>query len=129
MLAVLRLGILTYWMNGYWSGSVVALGGALVLGALPRVKKRARVTDAVVMAIGLALLANSRPYEGLIFSLPIAAALAIWIFGRPRPSFSVSLSRVVVAHCSRSGGSRSGHGLLLLAGHGQSLPHDLPGES
>ncbi len=96
MLAVLRLGILTYWMNGYWSGSVVALGGALVLGALPRVKKRARVIDAVIMAIGLALLANSRPYEGLIFSLPIAAALAIWIFGRSRPAFSVSLTRVVI---------------------------------
>ena len=96
MLAVLRLGILTYWMNGYWSGSVVALGGALVLGALPRVKKHARATDAVVMAIGLALLANSRPYEGLVFSLPIAAALALWIFGRSRPAFSVSLSRVVV---------------------------------
>src|SRR6185312_7338831 len=96
MLAVLRLGILTYWMNGYWSGSVVALGGALVLGALPRVKKRARVTDAVIMAIGLALLANSRPYEGLIFSLPIAAALAIWMFGKSGPAFSVSLGRVVV---------------------------------
>ncbi len=95
MLAVVRLGILTYWMNGYWSGSVVALGGTLVLGVLPRVRKSARVGDAVVMAIGLALLANSRPYEGLIFSLPIAAALAIWIFGRSRPALSVSLSRVV----------------------------------
>jgi len=94
MLAVLRLGILTYWMNGYWSGSVVALGGALVLGAFPRMKKRARVTDAVIMAIGLALLANSRPYEGLIFSLPIAAALAIWMFGKSHPAFSVSFSRV-----------------------------------
>lgn len=96
MLAVLRLGILTYWMNGYWSGSVVALGGALVLGALPRVKKYARVTDAVVMAAGLAILANSRPYEGLVFSLPIAAALAIWIFGKSRPAFSVSFGRVVL---------------------------------
>jgi hypothetical protein len=96
MLAVLRLGILTYWMNGYWSGSVVALGGALLLGALPRLKKNPRVADAVVMAFGLAILANSRPYEGLVFSLPIASALAIWIFGKSRPAFSVSFGRVVL---------------------------------
>lgn len=95
MLAVLRLGILTYWMNGYWSGSIVALGGALALGALPRMKKSMRVADAVVMAAGLALLANSRPYEGFIFSLPIAAALAMWIFGKSRPAFLVSFSRAV----------------------------------
>ena len=96
ILAMLRLGILSYWMNGYWSGSVVALGGVLALGALPRVKKYSRVTDAVVLAIGLAILANSRPYEGLVFSLPIAAALAIWIFGKGRPAISVSLGRTVL---------------------------------
>ncbi len=96
MLAVLRLGILTYWMNGYWSGSVVALGGALLLGALARLKKNPRVADAVVMAFGLAILANSRPYEGVVFSLPIASALAIWIFGKSRPAFSVSFGRVVL---------------------------------
>jgi hypothetical protein len=96
MLAVLRLGILSYWMNGYWSGSVVALGGALVLGAWPRIKKHARVRDAVIMAAGLTVLANSRPYEGLMFSLPIAAAMAIWIVRKPRRAFSVSLGRVVL---------------------------------
>ncbi len=96
MLAMLRLGILSYWMNGYWSGSVVALGGALLLGALPRMKKRAHLTDAIVMAIGLAILANSRPYEGLIFSLPIAAAVTIWIFGKSHRSLSASLKRVVL---------------------------------
>jgi hypothetical protein len=31
-LAVLRLGLLSYWMNGYWAASIVALGGALVSG-------------------------------------------------------------------------------------------------
>jgi hypothetical protein len=96
MLAMLRLGILSYWMNGYWSASVVALGGALVLGALPRVKKSSRPIHAVVLAIGLAILANSRPYEGLIFSIPIAGALAIWIFGKDRPAVSVSLGRVAL---------------------------------
>jgi hypothetical protein len=96
MLAMLRLGILSYWLNGYWSGSVVALGGALVLGSWPRIKRHAGVPEAVVMAIGLAILANSRPYEGLVFSIPIAAAFAIWVFGKGRPAFSVSVGRVVL---------------------------------
>ncbi|MGA9798105.1 MAG: hypothetical protein WBQ68_03790 [Terriglobales bacterium] len=96
MLAMLRLGMLSYWMNGYWSASVVALGGALALGALPRLKKHASIIDAVILAIGLAILANSRPYEGLIFSLPLAAALAIWMLGKPRPAISFCLGRVVL---------------------------------
>src|SRR5438105_11911652 len=95
MLAMLRLGILSYWMNGYWSGSVVALGGALVLGSWPRIREQARPMHAIIMAVGLAVLANSRPYEGLVFSIPILAGLAIWIFGRNHPSFSLSLGRVV----------------------------------
>src|SRR3984893_7733350 len=42
-LASLRLGILSYWMNGYWSASIVALGGVLVVGAWPRLRRRVRV--------------------------------------------------------------------------------------
>jgi hypothetical protein len=80
LLALLRLGILSYWVNGYWSASVVALGGALLLGALPRIKKHARTRDAIIMALGLALLANSRPYEGLLLSIPVAASLIVWLF-------------------------------------------------
>ena len=68
-LAVLRLGILTYWMNGYWSASIVALGGALVLGAWPRLQKRPRMSQSLLMGLGLVILANSRPYEGLLFRM------------------------------------------------------------
>jgi len=77
VLAVLRLGLLSYWMNSYWSGSVVALGGALVLGAVPRLKRAARVRDAVWLAVGLVILANSRPYEGLVFTFAVAIAVLI----------------------------------------------------
>src|ERR1035438_1487170 len=54
-LAVLRLAILSYWMNTYWCASVAALGGALVLGAWPRLRRHLRVGDAVLMALGLAI--------------------------------------------------------------------------
>jgi hypothetical protein len=96
MLAMLRLGILSYWMNGYWSGSFVALAGALVLGSLPRIEKHARVIDAAVMALGLVILANSRPYEGLLLSIPVAVAILMWLLGKGRPPASVSLGRVVL---------------------------------
>src|SRR6202050_677175 len=54
-LAVLRIAILSYWMNTYWSASVAALGGALVLGAWPRLRRHLRISDAVLMALGLAI--------------------------------------------------------------------------
>src|SRR5438132_5867651 len=40
ILAALRLGILGYWMNGYWNGSLPALGGALLLGVWARRQHR-----------------------------------------------------------------------------------------
>ncbi len=87
MLAVMRLGILSYWMNGYWSASVVALGGALVMGAFGRILKHAHMRDAIILAIGLLLLGNTRPYEGLVFSLPLAVALLDWWDGSRRKQF------------------------------------------
>jgi hypothetical protein len=94
-LAVLRLGILSYWMNSYWCASVAALGGALVLGAWPRLRKDHSLRDSLLMGFGLVILANSRPYEGLIVSLPVAVALLWWLAGEQRPSLKLSLFRVV----------------------------------
>ncbi len=95
LLAALRLGILSYWMNGYWSASVVALGGALVVGALPRLQRKAKVRDAVWLALGLVILADSRPYEGFILGLAAAIALLLWLAGPRRPRLSVVFRRVV----------------------------------
>jgi hypothetical protein len=96
MLAVIRLGILSYWINGYWAASIVALGGTLVIGAWPRIRKHLRVRDALLMSLGLIILANSRPYEGLVVSLPVAAAGLWWLAGRGRPQLRLSFSRVVL---------------------------------
>src|SRR5258706_11473571 len=85
LLAVIRLGTFSYWANSYWGGAVAALGGALVLGALPRIKEKQQVRDGVWMGIGLALLFNSRPYESLFFAAPIAIALLIWMFRNRSP--------------------------------------------
>ena len=79
------LGIMSYWMNEYWCASVVALGGALVLGAWPRMKRHLRMRDAFVMGVGLVVLATSRPYEGLVFGVPFAIAMLVWLVGPGRP--------------------------------------------
>lgn len=93
-LAVLRFGVFGYWMNGYWCGSVTAIGGALVLGALPRLERNLRVRTALLMALGLVILANTRPYEGLILALTVAGALSGWLVRGHGPGFAVVLRRL-----------------------------------
>ena len=129
LLAALRLGILSYWMNGYWSASIVALGGALVVGAMPRLKHSAKIRDAVWLGVGLAILANSRPYEGFLLGVATAICLAMWLFGSKRPPFSNTVRKVFAAGHPDSRGDSGCHWLLLQTGHRRSLSDDLSGKS
>jgi predicted membrane protein len=95
LLAMIRLGTFSYWTNSYLGCALPAIGGSLVLGALPRMKRRQRIGDSLFMGFGLVLLASSRPLEGLIFSLPIVAALLVWIWNR-KSERSRILSRTLV---------------------------------
>lgn len=95
-LAILRYGVLSYWANSYWGGAAGAIGGALVIGALPRIKESQRVWHTLLMGLGLATLANSRPYEGFIFSLSVGVMLFAWMWGETRPPFRVTSMRIIL---------------------------------
>ena len=65
------------WGHSYWGGSVAVLGGAIVVGAWGRCMIRVSHAAVVLLIIGLFILANTRPFEGLVFSLPLVMGLMI----------------------------------------------------
>jgi len=100
LLAMFRIGILSYWMNSYWGGSLAAAGGALALGALPRIKRGPEPSSAWILGLGLAILANTRPYEGLALGIPIAALLFLPRTGSMRISAAQFFRTAIAPICA-----------------------------
>jgi hypothetical protein len=71
LIAVVRISWFSYFGNSYWGGAIAMLGGCLLLGASTRMLRKPTPLNGLFMAAGLILLANSRPFEGLLLSLPI----------------------------------------------------------
>ena len=96
MLAVLRLALFSYWIDTYsGAGAIAALGGALVLGALPRLLRRPRLRSSMLLAVGVIVLAMSRPYEGLLLCLPVVVILGRWLrSGANKPDARTALRLV-----------------------------------
>ena len=90
MLAVIHLGLFSYWINTYHAaGSIAAFGGALVLGGLPRFKRRPTFRYALLMAIGISSMFTTRPFESMLLFIPVAISLARWYALSPnRPTLS-----------------------------------------
>jgi hypothetical protein len=74
LLAMLKFGIAGLWVDSYMGGSVGTIGGALLIGSLPRLKREGTaIRHAVLAALGVVILFNTRPFEGGV--LTVAAVL------------------------------------------------------
>jgi hypothetical protein len=72
-----------WWSQSYWGGAVAMLGGALLGGGAARLlHRRPRAAHAILLTLGVAILAISRPFEGLITTLIVAVFLAIDLLRR-----------------------------------------------
>jgi hypothetical protein len=96
VLVLSRFGLFSYWMNSYWGGAVAATGAALVLGALPRIWERQRPRDAMILGLGVGILANSRPVEGFIFCIPVGVALLWWTLRQESSARRMCMKRMIV---------------------------------
>jgi hypothetical protein len=95
LLSVTSFAVFSYWDNSYWGGAPAAIGGALVLGALPRIMRYQHSRDALLMGMGLAILANSRPYEGFVLSLAVALLLLMGVI-KNRPQRATFVGHVIL---------------------------------
>ncbi len=95
LLVALRIGILSYWMNSYWGGAVPAIGGALLLGAVPRIVLRRQFAHGVTWAMGVTILLNSRPYDGAVLAL-LSAMVILWKCGLSSMRLAVPTAAVLI---------------------------------
>jgi hypothetical protein len=95
ILVMLKVGVLSYWVNTYWGGCVAAIAIALTMGSIPRIARHRQYLHSVTFAVGLAILANSRPYEAAVLGLTSVAALGWWLW-KTKAELRVVLLRVAV---------------------------------
>jgi hypothetical protein len=93
LLCLLRVGILSYWMNSYIAGALPGIGGAVALGALVRIWKRRQFGHSVTWALGIAILALSRPYDAAVVAGSTAAML-LWFFWKSETPIRTVFLRV-----------------------------------
>jgi hypothetical protein len=84
-----------------------------------------RPRHALILGLGLVVLANSRPYEGLVASLPVAALLIVRLFGKRRPKALQTLRSVVAPLAIVLGlaAAAMGYYNFRLAGNSLRLPY------
>lgn len=92
LVAATHPGVLAWWGHSYWGGSLAALGGALLFGATRRLVAAPRGLDGFLLGAGLAILANSRPYEGLVAAAAASTMLLAGLTRRGWPAWKRAMA-------------------------------------
>jgi hypothetical protein len=88
-----------YWIESYWGGAVAATAGCLLLGVWGRLRRARRISArhvflGLALGVGAAMLANTRPWEGLLLCLTVGAAFAGWLIHSTAGTLTQRLARV-----------------------------------
>ena len=118
LLMVMHAPMLRVWGQTYWGGAIALLGGALVLGGMRRIIRMPRIKDSCLFAAGFVLLANSRPLECALLSIPVFAVLLAWLIRRDVATWLEKTKQFIVP-VSTIGGL----GLAGLATYNVALTH------
>ena len=81
-LAIVTFCLFGYWVNSYWAPTTIVLGGALLLGAVPRIQREPKLCWAAVCVVAIVLLAGTRPYENGVYAAVIFGWLAVHFLRR-----------------------------------------------
>jgi hypothetical protein len=90
-----------HWSHGFWGGQLAMAGGALTLGVFRRALYTAKARDGLIAGIGISVMANTRPYEGLVLTVVLALALFVWTRrAEIRSAFTGSWPRFLAPACA-----------------------------
>lgn len=111
------------WGQRYWGGSVATLGGALLVGGVGRILRRPGASAGFWAAVGVLIVGNTRPYEGLALTLIIGAGLTIFLARRGRLGATLRQSIVPALLVFIPGAIWMGYYNWHVTGHVLRLPY------
>lgn len=125
-MAIMTIGTTTYWAQSYWGGMLPAAGGALLFGGFRRALRAWHPRPAIVMALGLLILANTRPLEGLLVAIPPGLVMVRRVISN-RSGRQRTLNALVLPLCAvvATGGLAMGLYNRAVTGHFTRTPYAL----